>query len=194
MKNMDVRVPPGTRFTLKQQSDKSWAWAIWLWTNQLGNGVEKTREEAERELRREAGKVLVKAAVTGAERAYVRTRLKDSVKKRPYLAAFVFEAWNMGLDMKTIHEQAESEEAGRHEAAKGCLGWEPLKRHHLAKPPGAAALQMMNWCAELGWDAKQANRWAASYLGSFFTNPDAAFPIEVTALKKKKRDAEEVES
>jgi hypothetical protein len=181
---------PGTRFKVKKMSDGKWGWEVYAWKKVLVDGTEDTKEAAEKAMIRAAGKVLLKTAKQGADRSNLYNKLKGFCRKRPWLSIFVFDAIVNDMDLSTIMEAAAEEEEARHAAAVEKLGIEPLDLHPLAKPAKKVAEAIWETVEKLGWDRQRVDRFARDYLGTAYSNPEAARPIEVDAGKKKKREAE----
>jgi len=177
---------PGTRFKVTQMKSGKFMWQIFAWREVLADGTEETEEAAEREMTKAAGRVLVKSAKKMKNRSNLYNRLKELCRKRPFLSIFVLDAIVNDMDLSNIMEAAQGEEEGRHKEAEVKLGWPPLELHPLSKPAKTVAMQLWETIEELEWDRQRVDRFAREYIGTAYSNPEAARPIEVVRFKKRK--------
>lgn len=186
-KNLDVRVPKGVRLQLRELTDGSWAWTIWLWTARVAEGQEKTKMLAEKALKTAIGTHLLKVSKSAQEKATLRSKVKEWCRKRPHVSAYFFEAFARGLDLSAIVENAVTGEKDRWDHDK-TPSREPLPTHHLAKSAGAVVVALHEALAGLGWSAQRAESFAKGYFGSWYDNPEGDFSegVEVVPLRKSR--------
>ncbi len=173
------------REVMGQGNKRQWLWLLRYFNKTVGEGVSDTEDGATKALTWATGE-FVRGSKGKGDSNLARLKLRELVKKRPYLVMGVVESLlNPGIGLGDIMKDAKEAEFSWWESDKGSPFRKDLSTHHLTLAPHVAAMKLYDAFVTCGYiveptdedgvrDVRGLKKWASKNLGPDFGQEQTA--------------------